>query len=242
MRNLELVIFDMAGTTVDDNGFVARCFRDAIGAAGVQVSNTQVNEVMGWSKPAAIQQLLRSNAAPETDCEMATKVAMIHDDFVARLTSHYREGQGVREMPGCRNMMRQLRRNGIRVGINTGFNRQVAQVLIDRFGWETAGLVDGSVTSDEVERGRPAPDMIQHLMARFDIADPVRVAKVGDTPVDIDEGHAAGCGWVVAVTFGDHSAEALASCRPTCVVDSFEAMFRVFELDLNRGTEQQIEL
>ena len=37
------------------------------------------------------------------------------------------------------------------------------------------------------------------------IVDPEEVAKIGDTPADIEEGRAAGCGLVVGVTYGTHS-------------------------------------
>ena len=42
--------------------------------------------------------------------------------------------------------------------------------------------------------------MIRRLMEQFGIDDPQRVAKVGDTPVDLQEGQSAGCGLVVGVT------------------------------------------
>jgi phosphoglycolate phosphatase-like HAD superfamily hydrolase len=72
-------------------------------------------------------------------------------------------------------------------------------------GWERASLIDASITSDEVSRGRPAPDMIQELMRRLGITDPARVAKVGDAPADLQEGTNARCGWVIGVTEGTHT-------------------------------------
>jgi Predicted phosphatases len=63
-------------------------------------------------------------------------------------------------------------------------------------------LIDASVTSDEVDRGRPHPDMIRRLMLKLDFTDPRRIAKVGDTPADLLEGKNAGCGLVIGVTQG----------------------------------------
>lgn len=88
--------------------------------------------------------------------------------------------------------------------MHAAFNR-----TIDLLGWAKRGLVDGSVTSDEVPRGRPHPDMIRHLMVRFGITDARSVAKVGDTPADPQEGHNAGCGMVIGVTEGTHTREQL---------------------------------
>jgi phosphonatase-like hydrolase len=90
------------------------------------------------------------------------------------------------------------------VALNTGFSRDITQVILNRLGWLDGGIVDFSVTSDEVKRGRPYPDMIQLLMARSGIREPRRVAKVGDAPADLQEGHNAGCGLVIGVTQGTH--------------------------------------
>ena len=70
-------------------------------------------------------------------------------------------------------------------------------------------MVDFSVASDEVERGRPHPDLIYRAMSLAHVTEPALVAKIGDTPSDIEEGLAAGCGLVVGVTYGTHTADEL---------------------------------
>src|SRR5436189_161649 len=74
-----------------------------------------------------------------------------------------------------------------------------------RLGWMRDGLVDVTVSSDEVAQGRPAPDLIYRAMQRTGITEASRVAKVGDTPSDLQEGQAAGCGWIIGVTAGSHT-------------------------------------
>jgi beta-phosphoglucomutase-like phosphatase (HAD superfamily) len=85
----------------------------------------------------------------------------------------------------------------VRVALDTGFDRAIVDAIIDRLDWRDA--VDDSIASDEVERGRPAPDMIRALMKRAGLTDPSRVAKLGDSVSDIDEGLNAGCGFVGAI-------------------------------------------
>jgi phosphonatase-like hydrolase len=97
----------------------------------------------------------------------------------------------------------------VKVALNTGFSRDIAQTLIDRLNWERDELIDASVTSDEVDRGRPHPDMIRRLMLKLGVSDPRRVAKVGDTPADLLEGKNAGCGLIVGVTQGSCAREQL---------------------------------
>ena len=83
---------------------------------------------------------------------------------------------------------------------NTGFDRAITDVILDRLGWTGEGLIDATIASDEVARGRPHPDMIRELMRRRGVAEAARVAKVGDTPADLEEGTNAGCGLVIGVT------------------------------------------
>jgi phosphoglycolate phosphatase-like HAD superfamily hydrolase len=87
-------------------------------------------------------------------------------------------------------------------------------------GWQRDGLLDASIASDEVPRGRPHPDMIRRLMTQLGVADPVRVAKVGDTPADLQEGANAGCGRVIGVTSGTHTRAQLAGFPHTELIDS----------------------
>src|SRR5262249_39585143 len=108
------------------------------------------------------------------------------------------------EADGTTRLFRDLRRLGIRVALDTGFSRDVLDVLLARLAWD-ADVVDCTVTSDEVAEGRPHPDLIFRAMQLTGVSRSSDVAKIGDTPVDVLEGQAANCGLVVGVTYGTHS-------------------------------------
>ena len=59
------------------------------------------------------------------------------------------------------------------------------------------------VCSDEVEIGRPAPNMIFQNMMNLNVFPPQLVIKVGDTVADIKEGKNAGV-WTVGVVLGSN--------------------------------------
>jgi phosphoglycolate phosphatase-like HAD superfamily hydrolase len=80
--------------------------------------------------------------------------------------------------------------------------------------------VDAVIASDEAPRGRPYPDMIRLLMAKLGVVDASRVAKVGDTPVDLEEGVNAGCGLVLGVTTGSFTRSQLEACASGRIVES----------------------
>lgn len=226
LPNLELVVFDMAGTTVFDGDAVNLCLRDALSAAGVEVSRDAVNAVMGIAKPLAILRLIEQSGHRELAHD-----EIVHDiylDFEHRMLLHYRESPEVVEVGGASATFHWLRSLGVRVGLDTGFNRHIADMVIERMGWKHRDLIDVTVTSDEVERGRPFPDMIRHLMAVTGVTEAGAVAKVGDTPSDLEEGTNAGCGLVIGVTNGSHTQEELTPYPHTHLVPSVASLPELF--------------
>jgi phosphonatase-like hydrolase len=214
---IDLVVFDMAGTTVNDEDSVNRCLRASLAAFGLAVTPAEVNAVMGLPKPKAIAILIERHGASGA---LSNQIDAIHDDFVSRSLEFFRHDPSVYEVPGTARVFETLHKSGIRVALDTGFNRAIAQVILDRLGWSRSPLVDATVCSDEVERGRPHPDMIFALMDRLGVNDARRVAKVGDTPADLDEGEHAGCGVVVGVMGGTHARSELEPFPHTHLIET----------------------
>jgi phosphonatase-like hydrolase len=218
-----LVVFDMAGTTVYDGDAVQSCFRAALAEAELSAAPDAINAVMGLPKPFAIR-LLCGPELPQG------QVDAIHDDFVRRMNRYYQTNPAVHEAPGAISMFARLHAAGVKIALNTGFNRQIVDVLLGRLGWRHGETIDASVTSDEIPRGRPHPDMILELMRKLEVSDARSVAKVGDTPADLQEGTAAGCGWVIGITSGTHTREQLAPVAHTHLIDTLAELPAVLGL------------
>jgi phosphoglycolate phosphatase-like HAD superfamily hydrolase len=72
--------------------------------------------------------------------------------------------------------------------------------------------------------------MVHKAMRDLGVSDAKRVAKVGDTPSDLDEGNNAGCGLVVGVTGGSHTAEQLRPFRHTHLIGSVRELPKILGL------------
>ena len=209
----ELAVMDMAGTTVFDGDAVNVCLREALRhVAGQTVSRDAVNRVMGIAKGVAIAQLLQK---PGPDDPLVQDVLA---DFQERMLGYYRTSPAVREIPSATETFRFLREGGIRVVLDTGFSRPIADAVLLRLGWQSGNVIEGSVTVDDVPAGRPAPFMIFRAMEMTGVADVRKVIKVGDTPVDLLEGDNAQCGMIVGVTEGSHTAEQLRPYPHTALI------------------------
>lgn len=200
-RAVDLVICDMAGTSVLDEGQVPAAFTAALQAHGVAVTPAAIEALRGASKRDAIAALLPRGA----DHEQRTDV--VYARFRTELERVF--AAGVREVPGARQVFDTLRAAGIRVALNTGFDRDTAELLLHALRWDD-GVVDAVLCGDDVARGRPAPDLVLACMAATGITDPRRVAVVGDTVLDLQAGQAAGAACVVGVLTGAHGRDRLA--------------------------------
>jgi phosphonatase-like hydrolase len=175
-----LVVFDLAGTTVRDRDNVHSFLQEALRKEGIAISRDEANAVMGIAKPVAIRQLLEAKL---TDASRITAswIDRIHGHFLAGTRDFYRYDPAVSEKEGVSDTFRALKARGIKIAVDTGFDRSITEAILGRVPWREAGLLDAGVTSDEVARGRPFPEMIYRAMQLTGVADPSAVAKVGDT-------------------------------------------------------------
>jgi phosphonatase-like hydrolase len=196
----KLVVFDMAGTTVEDRGEVPAAFEAALAQHGVAVSVEQVNAVRGASKRQAIFDLL-----PEGP-DRAERAERAYASFKNELARRF--AADVRAIPGAVETFAWLREHGVRIALNTGFDREITDPLLAALRWNT-GLVDAVVCGDDVERGRPAPQLIFRCLEATDTTSVHQLAVVGDTVLDLQAGHNAGARWNIGVLSGAHSRDQL---------------------------------
>src|SRR5262245_33827345 len=97
----ELVVFDLAGTTVHDGDAVNTCFRARLAAAGLEADPPVVNTVMGLPKPEAIRILLEQFGEPRGATPSGVTINAIHEDFTRRMCHYYANDRAVREVPGA---------------------------------------------------------------------------------------------------------------------------------------------
>ncbi len=229
MSKLKMVMFDLSGTTVQDDTGVRDCLFQAAEEFNLQTTPDEILLHMGTNKIRLYQFLLERAAgrgldfrdfatfsSPET-LEPATR---IFHRYEALMIAHYRTE--VREVPGASDTFRWCHDQGIRVATDTGFHKGVTTAIMDGLGWLRDGLVDVSVDVQDIpgERGRPAPFMIFHAMACLDIQSVETVLKIGDTPADMLEGTNAGCRGVVGVLSGPRPVTAWGGYRHTHVIPS----------------------
>lgn len=202
-----LVVFDLAGTTIEDRGQVPAAFTAALAAHGIVATADQITRVRCASKRQAIR------AFVATDAEVSRVYAAFQLELAARF-----EADHVKPVAGAAECFGALRAAGIKVALTTGFDRDITAMLIAALSWQEAA--DTIVCGDDVAHGRPAPDLVRRAMADTGVPDAARVATVGDTTLDLEAGAAAAVGWNIGVLSGAHGRDALARSPHTHLIGS----------------------
>jgi len=226
MNDVELVVFDLAGTTVEDRGEVPGAFTDALASQGISVSPEQLRSVRGASKRQAILHFI--TAGPQ----QKARAESVYASFREHLAQRY-QSDGVRPVAGADTTFMSLRERGVRVAVNTGFDRETTVMLLDALGWG-GGFFDAVVCGDDVAQGRPAPYLIFHAMESAGASNVHRVANVGDTTLDLLAGHNAGVRWNVGVLSGAHERPQLEDAPHTHLLPSVAELLSLWDVQ-NEG-------
>jgi len=213
---IKMVVFDMAGTVLNENNVVYKTLRKAINEAGFDFT---LDEVLahgaGKEKLQAIKSILDVYAQKQDD-KLADE---IYNHFIVYLEEAYNTLE-ILPQDNAEDLFSELKEKEVLVVLNTGYNTETAQTLIDKLGWEKGVQYDSLVTATDVEHNRPDPDMIWLAMERFGITNAHEVAKVGDSIVDIEEGKNAGCSLNVGITTGAHTFDQLQSANPDHIINN----------------------
>ena len=215
MPGIQLLVCDMAGTTVDEGGLVYSTLQACMNEVDLGVSDEDMHPWHGAQKSEVVAHFAeRQGLSAAASAELQSK---INGEFEARLEAAYMApGSSLALIdPSLPDYFATLRTNGVKVGLNTGYPRQLQGAIIERLG--LGEMVDGFVSAQDVRSGRPSPYMVFRLMEQLGVEDVRTVAKAGDTERDIGEGLNAGCGQVIGVLSGADSREALEACGATTI-------------------------
>ncbi len=221
---IQLAMFDMAGTTVNDTvdgrPLMVVSMMRTFAKHGLELTPNQINNHRGKQKFEAIQTLLREVA--ELSPADAERVGDgVYRDFLYELESNL---SSISEIDGATDLFRHLRSKNIYIGVGSGFPMQVVQAIASQLGWLDKGLLDYVGSAEQVGVGRPNPKMIHDVMQRFGITDGLAVVKIGDTVVDVQEGKNAGV-WTVAVLTGSQTEAQLMTAAPDYILSSIRELW-----------------
>src|SRR5204862_4153437 len=168
------LLFDLDGTLVDSVYQHVLAWREALEAAGLELSVWRIHRRIGMSGGLFLDALLRETGR-RLSAEEVTRVQRTHAAAFARQVAQ------IRPLPGARDLLTYLTRAGVPWAIATSGRRDSAQPLLDMLG---VGPDIPVVTRDQVEHAKPDPDLF--LAAAQRLKQPIETSiVVGDSVWDL---------------------------------------------------------
>lgn len=203
---IDTIIFDMDGLLVDSEPLWQRARIEAFGAERLRWTDHDQEHVMGSSTLGWARFL-------EERLEYEFTVEAIIDRVVSQMEQYYREN--VPLLPGAADIM-ELVKGRFTLGVASGSPQRLIDVVLDQTGWRE--LFKEVLSSDELERGKPAPDIYLEITRRLGV--PVEnVVIFEDSGNGMRAGYAAGVK-VIAVPGAYHRPVADVLARADLVLDS----------------------
>lgn len=220
---IECVVFDMAGTTVDEDNIVYKTLHKALNQYNITVDLEHVLlHGAGKEKFQAIKDIIFYS---EFELDELAQLE-IFSYFLIELDKAYKEFKA-KPIKGAEQVFKVLKSLGIKIVLNTGYNRKTAEGLLNTIGWNEGQEIDLLVTASDVLHNRPMPDMILFAKNALKISNSNKIVKIGDSCIDIEEGKNASCMYSIGITTGAQTRVQLMSAKPDYIIDDLESLIEI---------------
>jgi phosphoglycolate phosphatase len=224
ITRMRILLFDIDGTLLLTNRGGSGALKLAMEQEfGIAVARTDIN-FSGRTDRSLLFEILQRNGLPSSD-EFQTRLANVYIQLLPEVLRQH----GGQVMPGAIELLEQLsNRPDLGCYVMTGNMHQTANLKLAHFGMlhYFRGVFGGD---HDHERNDLAKRTATLLRDRYGASALQDVVVIGDTPADIQCGHAIGAK-VVAVCTGAHSREELQRDRPLAVVDDMSDLATMLEL------------
>ena len=214
LSQTKMLVCDMAGTIIREKGIVYDALYNTIKVIQPSLMRSDINEFYGCEKSEVIKYFVERNIKEDQKIVQNN----LESEFNYFLKKEYIENPNVTLInPNIPSFFNALRDQDVKIALNTGYNKDIQKLLIDKFNLNEC--IDDYISSEEVDYGRPYPHMIHTLMNKHNIYKPKEVIKIGDTISDILEGKNADC-HTVAVLSGSCKRGILEKHVPNFIINN----------------------
>ena len=148
IKNIKACIFDLDGTLVDSMWMWPDIDREYLNRFEIEYDDNLKNEIDGIS-------FHETAVYFKNKFGISDSVEKICKDWEDMAYDKYK--YEVKEKPGCKKFLEHLRSKGIKMGIATSNKRSMVDVVLKSLNMKD--FFEVITTSDEVKRGKPAPDV-----------------------------------------------------------------------------------
>jgi len=196
---LDSVIFDFDVVLVDSNPSHVKAWHRALQRCGYNVEPDRIFIEVGKGGDRLVPDVLGRHAEETRGDDLRAA----HEQAVFEIWN----AEGLPVIEGGQRLIAALRARGIQTALATSSGAPQLARAEAASGVDWRGLFDQVITASDVERTKPAPDLVQAATRKLGMS-PAQCAMIGDTPWDARAATAAGV-VLLGVTGGGNSPEAL---------------------------------
>jgi len=218
---IDAVVFDLDGLLLDSEQLWDEVREELARERGGRWHERAQRDMMGMSSPEWSRYMREVIGLPEPPEEISAEVAR-------RMAERYREGLPL--LPGARDSVARMAAHWP-LGLASSSNRELIDLALEE--GDLARFFRATVSAEEVERGKPAPDVYLETARRRGV-DPSRAVAVEDSHNGIRSAKAAGMR-VVAIPNPHFPPDEEALARADVVLDSLAELVPEVISSLDRG-------
>jgi HAD superfamily hydrolase (TIGR01509 family) len=174
------VLLDVDGTLIDSNDAHASSWADTFREFGYDIAFERVRPLIGMGGDKLLPQLTGlEHDSDRAKLLTARRKEIFDTTYLPRL----------RAFPRAHDLLERFKERGLALIIATSAEKEQLNDLLEQAGLEE--LVDRKTSSDDAERSKPDPDIIQAALARGKLNADAAI-MLGDTPYDIEAASHAG--------------------------------------------------
>lgn len=181
MKNIKAVLFDMDGLMVDSEPFHLKAFNEELQKYGKYITEEENAKLyMGMSPSDESKDMVKRYDLPILAEELALAKQNNFRHFLA---------QEVNPQPGLLKLLQDLSQSGFKIAFASGSVKENIETVINKF--QIGSLIDAYCSTQEVEKGKPAPDVYLLAAQRIGIK-PDECLVLEDAPKGVEAAKAAG--------------------------------------------------
>ena len=178
-KPLRAVLFDVDGTLVDTNYLHVVTWWQAFAQHGQRVPMADIHRAIGMGSDQLLDRLLPTDRDRDADSGLRISHDALYAAYWTRL----------RPLPGAVELLRACKARGLAVVLASSAGEAESGVL--RAALDAEDAIDDATFSGEVERTKPAPDLVQVALAKAGVP-AGQAVFTGDTVWDVQASQKAG--------------------------------------------------